>query len=164
MTVRVRPAANGDRPAIYAVHLRAVRETCSRSYRPEQIDAWAEVLSPDSYAAALHKRVLLVAADDGRVIGFGQFDPAAAEIEAVYVLPERQGQGIGRLLLSALEEQARSRRINTVELSATLNAVGFYERAGYSRQRAVTNRTLTGVELDLVRMAKTLGARRSGAG
>jgi ribosomal protein S18 acetylase RimI-like enzyme len=156
MVVSVRPAVDGDRAAIFTVHLRAVRETCSRSYSAEQIDAWAGVLSPDNYVAALQKRVMLVATDAASVVGFGQLDPDEGEVDAVYVQPERQGEGIGRMLLSALEGQARARGIRELELSATLNAVGFYERAGYARRRTVVHRMLTGVQLACVRMVKSL--------
>ena len=158
MTVRVRPAGDGDRPAIWAVHVRAIRETCSRSYSPEQIATWAGLLSPGSYKSVLQKQVVVVAAEGATVVGFGQLDPDAGEVEAVYVRPDRQGEGIGRVLLSELEERARGRGIGRLELSATLNAADFYERAGYARGRATAHRLPAGVEIPCVRMAKDLRA------
>jgi GNAT superfamily N-acetyltransferase len=75
--------------------VRAIRETCSRSYSREQVSAWAGLLSPDSYRTVLKERVVVVATDAGAVVGFGQLNPEAGEVDAVYVLPERQGEGIG---------------------------------------------------------------------
>ena len=152
----IRPAADGDRPAIHAVHVRAIRGTCSRSYSAEQISSWAGLLSPDSYKVVLQTRVMVVATDGTMVIGFGQLNPDIGEVDAVYVLPERQGEGIGGMVLSDLEQRARERGVTTLELSATLNAANFYERAGYARQQVAVHRLPTGVELQCIRMSKRL--------
>jgi GNAT superfamily N-acetyltransferase len=138
------------------VHVRAIRETCSRSYSPEQISSWAGLLSPDSYTVALQKRVIVVATDGAMVVGFGQLNPETGEVDAVYVLPERQGEGIGLMLLSDLERQARARGNTTLELSATLNAAHFYEQAGYAERHVAVHRLPTGVELRCIRMSKQL--------
>jgi GNAT superfamily N-acetyltransferase len=156
VSISLRPATDDDRAAICAVHVRAIRETCSRSYPPEQVSAWAGLLSPDSYSAVLRERVLVVATDGGIVIGFGQLDPRTREVDAVYVLPDRQGEGIGRLLLADLEARARALGIAILELSATLNAAPFYARAGYVRRHPAIHRLPTGADLEVVRMSKDL--------
>ena len=152
----IRPAADGDRPAIHAVHVRAIRGTCSRSYSAEQISSWAGLLSPDSYRVVLQTRVMVVATDGTMVVGFGQLNPDVGEVDAVYVLPERQGEGIGGMLLSDLEQRAREGGVTTLELSATLNAADFYERAGYARHNVAVHRLPTGIELQCIRMSKRL--------
>jgi putative acetyltransferase len=154
--VTIRPAVDGDRPAIHAVHVRAIRGTCSRSYSAEQISSWAGLLSPDSYKVVLQTRVMVVAMDGTMVVGFGQLNPDVGEVDAVYVLPERQGEGIGGMVLSDLEQRAAERGVTTLELSATLNAANFYERAGYARQHVVVHRLPTGIELQCIRMRKRL--------
>lgn len=156
MAVRIRPATDEDRHGIWTVHVRAIRETCSRSYSREEVSAWAGLLSPDSYTGVLRERVMVVATDGASVVGFGQLNPAAGEVDAVYVLPERQGQGIGQLLLGELEEGARRRGLGSLELSATLNAATFYEKAGYARRDDAVHRLPSGVELRCVRMRKEL--------
>ena len=159
MNVSLRPATDDDRAGILDVHLRAIRETCSRSYSPEQVQAWAALLSPDSYSTVLKERVMVVATDGEAIVGFGQLNADTGEVDAVYVLPDCQGQGIGRLLLADLEAKARARGIGVLELSATLNAVPFYSQAGYARRRVAVHRLPTGVELACVRMAKELQDR-----
>jgi GNAT superfamily N-acetyltransferase len=104
----------------------------------------------------LKERVLLVATDGDAIVGFGQLNPDAGEVDAVYVLPDRQGQGIGQRLLAGLEAEARARDIRALELSATLNAVSFYAQAGYTRRHVAVHRLPTGVELECVRMGKEL--------
>jgi putative acetyltransferase len=99
---------------------------------------------------------MVVAMDGTMVVGFGQLNPDVGEVDAVYVLPERQGEGIGGMVLSDLEQRAAERGVTTLELSATLNAANFYERAGYARQHVVVHRLPTGIELQCIRMRKRL--------
>jgi len=159
MVVTVRPARDADRSAMFTVHVRAIRETCSRSYSPKQIETWTGILSPDDYTSFLQQRVMVVATDGDDLVGFAQLDPAARQVQAIYVLPERQGEGVGRMLLSELERQALARGISRLELSATVNSTGFYERAGYVQRCRAVHRMLTGVELTCVRMGKKMKAR-----
>jgi putative acetyltransferase len=156
VSVTLRPATDADRPGICTVHVRAIRETCSRCYSPDQVAAWAGLLAPDSYRGVLQERVMVVAIDGASVVGFGQLNQTAGEVDAVYVLPERQGEGTGRLLLAELESQARARGLGKLGLSATLNAAAFYERAGYVQHDVVIHRLPTGVELQCIRMTKAL--------
>ena len=156
MTVRIRQAMDDDRQGIWAVHVRAIREVCSHSYSAEQVASWAGLLSPDSYAGVLRERFVLVAEDKGGIAGFGQLNQASGQVEAVYVLPDRQGEGIGRALLLALEDKARAAGLKRLQLSATLNAVPFYERAGYVEEGSTVHRLPNGVELQCLRMSKDL--------
>ncbi|HJN45065.1 MAG TPA: GNAT family N-acetyltransferase [Vicinamibacterales bacterium] len=156
MAVSTRLAVDADRPGICNVHVRAIRATCSSSYSAEQISSWAGLLSPDSYTTVIRDRVFVVATDHAAVVGFGQLDPSSGDVEAVYVLPARQGEGIGQGLLSYLEDSARLRGVATLGLSATLNATLFYERAGYSPCGPIVHKLPTGVELQCIRMTKQL--------
>ncbi len=156
MKPTIRWATDDDRPAIWAVHVRAIREVCSRSYSAEQVASWSGLLSPDSYVAVLRERFVVVAEDSGGITGFGQLNQATGEVDAVYVLPGRQREGIGGALLRSLEAAARAAGLKGLQLSATLNAVPFYERAGYCGEGTTVHRLPTGVELPCVRMSKEL--------
>ena len=75
----------------------------------EALAYWRQVLGPSV--------VLLLARDGARVIGTGQLDLAMrangrnrAEVCKVLVHPEAQGRGIGKLLMRALEDEARRER------------------------------------------------------
>jgi ribosomal protein S18 acetylase RimI-like enzyme len=64
-----------------------------------------------------------------RLVGFGHAVPG--EVMAVYVAPERARQGVGQAILTEGITRARSGHRGTVRLDATLNAQGFYEKAGF---------------------------------
>ena len=73
-----------------------------------------------------------VATRDGEVVGTGRLLPAGV-IGRMAVAESLRGQGIGAAVLTALEERARERGHEAVELHAQLHAAGFYDRAGYER-------------------------------
>jgi ribosomal protein S18 acetylase RimI-like enzyme len=48
---------------------------------------------------------------------------------------EYEGNGIGRMLVNALEQEARNKNMCTVILDAREPAVGFYQKLGYSIEK-----------------------------
>ncbi len=99
---------------------------------------------------------MFVAERDGEVVGFSQFDPAKGEVEALYVLPEAAGTGVGRALLSRAEEEAGTLGIERLLLSSTLNAEPFYTRLGYRPLGRAKHAISEAVALDCLRMEKLL--------
>lgn len=168
--VTVRPAAPGDRERIRAVHVAAIRGSGPAAYDDRQVAAWADKGDPaDDYPVEQAGHYLVVAertvpdgtaADgDSAVVGYGHLVPTEREVRAVYVHPDAAGNGVGTALLDALESRARDIRLDALALHASLNAVGFYEQAGYERAGSETYSTIHGgetVDLDVVRMRKPL--------
>jgi GNAT superfamily N-acetyltransferase len=153
---RVRPAVAADVPDIWRVHNDSIRELCGQRYGPEEITAWIAFRPPDAYLQALASRALFVAEWQGAIVGFGQLDPARAEIEACYVAPEAVGSGIGSALLARMEDEARRRGHRVVRLNATLNAEKFYVRQGYRWLGRASHRVSADIDLPCVRMEKAL--------
>ena len=76
----------------------------------------------------------IMAVDNGNIIGIGRLQyNSADEAQIRYMAVEKQyeGNGIGRMIVNALEQQAKNKNINTVMLDAREPAVGFYEKLGY---------------------------------
>ena len=73
---------------------------------------------------------------DGRPVGTARMREVdgCAKAERVAVLGELRGEGIGRALMDALEEEARRRGLSAVVLGAQDHAVPFYDRLGYRRE------------------------------
>ncbi|MGE5361621.1 MAG: GNAT family N-acetyltransferase [Bacteroidales bacterium] len=155
----LRPARESDIPAIWRVHTRAVGETCRQRYDGAVIDAWVERLKPESYGAVLRRATVLVAEAGGQVVAFAQVDFGEAEVQAVYVLPEMEGRGLGSLLLSAVERAAADRGLTHLTLKATLNAEAFYVRHGWHPVRHDIHKITEQISLMAVAMEKTIAPR-----
>ena len=154
--LKIRKARQEDSHSIGRVHAAAVSGIRTALYTPEEIQAWAVPKQPESYEESIHSKEFFVAEDDGVILGFGVLNQESAEVEAVYVSPEAGRRGIGLEVLRKLEERARDLGIWELRLNASLNAVRFYEKAGYVAQERSKYRLLTGVEIACVPMVKAL--------
>ena len=72
--------------------------------------------------------------NDETVLGVGrlQYNSAdEAQIRYMAVEKEYEGNGIGRMIVNTLEQQARKKNVGIVILDAREPAVGFYQTLGY---------------------------------
>lgn len=152
----IRRAREEDADAVGRVHRSAIRELCRTHYTDEQIEAWSGPRPPGRFEKAIREREFYVAEEGGEVVGFGNLNPEACEVEAVYVAPTAARRGVGTELLRTVEARARELGLRRLRVDASLNAVGFYERAGYELQATGAHRLWNGVDLPCAHMAKEL--------
>jgi GNAT superfamily N-acetyltransferase len=82
--------------------------------------------------------VFLVVRDDGRAVACGgicRFDDKRAELKRMYVVPDARGRGLGRVVLEALEGEARRLAYRAIVLETgdrQAEALGLYRSAGYA--------------------------------
>jgi GNAT superfamily N-acetyltransferase len=152
-TITVRGAVVADAPAMGRVivesFLMANRGQIPEAAYQKRVAEWTPEASARGWERALarladgnpDREVILVAeADDGDLVGLVSAGGAErdatgkiAEIGALYVLPSRQRQGIGRSLLRAAADKLAA--VGFVELhvgalSVALSARAFYEATG----------------------------------
>jgi putative acetyltransferase len=169
--VEIRTATPADAEAVRHVHRVSIEGLGSSAYTQEQVDAWARGCESADYVAAITSDDFhfIVAENGGVILGFGSLcfeapseyeAPADAEITGVYVHPSVTRNGVGTELLTSLEQEARERECSTLGLSASLNAVPFYEHHGYERVRTYTHEfsssASTGVAGQVIEMKKEL--------
>ncbi|WP_076865466.1 GNAT family N-acetyltransferase [Bradyrhizobium mercantei] len=107
-------------------------------------DAYMQALYPpdSNHLAAVETlavpgTVFLVARRGGDVLGsiaFRRIAPDHAEMKRMFVRADARGHGLGRRLLDALEDAARSRQIVRISLETGIRqpeAIGLYRAAGY---------------------------------
>ena len=151
--MQVRPPTEAELPAVVETHTAAAETGGSRAYDEATTAAWAKrgERSPDEYPVDDPASHFVVAVTD-RVCGFGEVVPDAGEVRAVYVHPDCERRGVGAALLAHLEGFARGHGVRSLSLQSSLNAVEFYERAGYERIEPAE--TPSGIEV--VEMEKLL--------
>ena len=129
----LRSAQPADCHDIYHVHEYAVQYTCRHGYDPMVLEAWRELLAPESYLETLSdpKRELWVAEYKGNIQGFFQLDLKEAQLDALYVHPFVHNQGLGTALLHKAETLAVKAGLSFIKLYASNNSVSFYRLNGY---------------------------------
>jgi len=133
--VTIRPAKQEDLQSIWRVHTRAIKEVCKNHYSAREIKAWAAVLKPARYRGSIEKGVFFVAVEDEDIVGFGNLNRDTCEVEAMYVDPDHLRRGVGMKILRNIETVARDCGLTTLRLTSSLNAVPFYQKAGFEPQK-----------------------------
>ncbi|WP_233555146.1 GNAT family N-acetyltransferase [Deinococcus sp. RM] len=113
---------------------------------PEQLHGffvdWPNPPTPDTFLRLLRGsyRVVL-AVQDGQVVGFVQAvsdGVLTAYIPLLEVLPEWQGRGVGRALMTRLQDELR--HLYAVDLGCDDDLVPFYEGLGMRRGNLMSTR------------------------
>lgn len=107
-------------------------------------------LTSSALCALANERLILVAVEENQIVGTASI--GGDQVHAVFVHPTRQGRGIGRHLMEAVESEARTRGESALILYASVSAVAFYEANGWR-----TVREHSDGDARLVVMTKTLG-------
>jgi len=129
--MRLRPACGDEIAALWALRTRALAHACPGHYAQAVLDVWLPAPAPDSMSRLVAAGSALVAEEAGRVLGYVAVDLVRGEVDALFVEPGEHGRGIGALLLAVGEDLARAASCSRLYLSASLNAVPFYRRAGF---------------------------------
>jgi GNAT superfamily N-acetyltransferase len=144
----IRPLRTADFPQVSALICNTLLLSNLRDYDLETIQALISTFSPEAVGALARRREMFVCEEGGRLSGVLGLE--AAEVYTFFVALDRQGHGVGRTLLRFAEDLARKRGIKELRVSASLTAVGFYERLGYRRTGA-ENDSRFGRTVDLVK-------------
>lgn len=120
----------------YAAITRIWQVTGLEQTETESFDALARQLAWDS-------ELVMVAELDGSVVGVvvGTIDGSRAYFYRLAVDPAKQGLGIGRKLVEALENRFRQRGVNHVLIMVNQDnqkVLPFYHSLGYELQKYVT--------------------------
>ena len=125
----IRPMIPEDAGGKAYVHHTSCLETYTGLMDPEFLAA--STLDKYHAIALQFAETTLVAELDGRIVGFGCWDPKG-EIPALYVLRDAQGYGIGRRLMEAmLERLSDCKQVRLEVLEGNDRAIGFYKHMGF---------------------------------
>lgn len=179
MGFSLRKAVLEDEPAIASVIAASVRGLAVGFYDENEIELSIrsvfgvdrELIDDGTYFAAID--------EIGKVVGCGGWgrrktlygassysasrddaflDPAvdAAKIRAFFVHPDAARQGIGRAILEACEDEARSSGFSSTEMMATLPGVSLYSACGYELGESVDIPIGDGLQIKCIRMFKNI--------
>lgn len=178
MDFKLRKAELADVPQIKKLIADSVRGLSADDYSPRQIElSIRSVFGVD--AELIQDKTYFVAEAEGRIIGCGgwskrktlygasdyahsrdseELDPLtdAAKIRAFFIHPDWARKGIGKAILSACEDEARSFGFRTAEMMSTLPGIKLYAVCGYTGDERVGVPVGEGVEIECVRMSKEI--------
>ena len=140
MTITIRHATLDDVPALHALVERAYRGDAARAGWTHEADLLdgqrSDVPSLTALVGEPRNRFLL-ALDDGMLVGSVALlppGPGVAHLGMLAVEPARQGDGIGKRLIAAAEEEAACEGARAVEMTVIRQRpelIAWYARRGY---------------------------------
>ena len=150
-SISMRLATLKDAEEMLQIHHGCIDQIFPTIYSQQTLREWKDLLEIDSYVAKTRDPgsrcyVAVIKEKSGeKVVGYGCLNTDAADrlgicvdqscdiqIDSVYVSVNHHRQGIGKMLMQELESKALYEGGIRVGIVASMTAVSFYERLGYS--------------------------------
>jgi amino-acid N-acetyltransferase len=119
-------------PATLDVHKASMRDISTILELINSYAASGIMLPRTEFEISEHIRDFSVAYEHGRLAGCAAlhfYTPTSAEVRSLAVQPELKQQGVGRLLVEALEREARAQDLESI--FAFTYAPGFFHKLGF---------------------------------
>jgi GNAT superfamily N-acetyltransferase len=121
---------------------------------PRAVQFFKDFHSEEKIADRSKNGTTLVVEEDGELVATGSL--VHGEILAVFVHPRLQKGGRGKVLLKALENEARASGVTEIGLSISLSSKRFYESLGYKVVEEISRDVGEGQRLDFWKAVKQL--------
>lgn len=138
----IRKFKNEDSVELSEVIAETLRTTNSKDYSPEFIEKEILFFTPKKLIERATWVHFYVVCEDEKIIGCGGIGAYwgkkdESSLFTIFVLPEYQGKGIGRKIIETLEQDEYFLRAKRIEIPASITAVGFYKKMGYSFKNGI---------------------------
>ena len=132
-----------DAQAVSDLIAHTLRATNSRDYSMEYLENDIAHLQPADILGRAGWQHFYVAEESSRIVGCGAIGSYWGKTDesslfTIFVLPECQGQGIGRKIIETLEQDEYFLRARRVEIPASITGTPFYLKMGYTYKNGVT--------------------------
>ena len=134
----LRPFLPADAPVLREIFRDSIEDLTADDYTEAQQEAWASAADDlGVFKTKLSWQLTLVATLEGSPVGFASLE-GKDKIDMLYVHPAATGQGVGAMLVDALEKLAGARGTERLTVDASDSARGFFEKRGYVAQQRNT--------------------------
>lgn len=131
----LRPYLASDTPLLAQIFVASIQELTGDDYNEAQQEAWAAAAEDEAaFGKKLASELTLIAIMQNSPVGFASLK-GADHIEMLYVHPSAAGQGVGAMLVDALEKLAGARGAKTLSVDASDSALDFFKKRGYVAQQ-----------------------------
>jgi putative acetyltransferase len=134
----LRPYLAEDAALLREIFRDSIADLTDEDYTPAQQEAWASAADDETeFGKRLGSQLTLVGTFEGSPVGFASL-ASGDKIDMLYVHPAAAGQGVGAMLVDALEKLAGGRGAALLMVDASDSARGFFEKRGYVAQQRNT--------------------------
>lgn len=135
--MHIRRFQDKDAKEVSELVVTTLRTTNIKDYSSDYIEKNVQVLQPQNILERASWTHFYVVCDNSKIVGCGAIGPYwwkedESSLFTVFVLPEYQGRGIGKMIIQTLEQDEYFLRAKRVEIPASITATPFYIKMGYN--------------------------------
>ncbi len=131
----LRPYLPADTAILREIFRDSIADLTDDDYTEAQQEAWASSADDEAaFGKKLAGQLTLIATLEGSPVGFASL-AGKDKIDMLYVHPAAAGQGVGAMLIDAIEKLAGARGIARLVVDASDSARRFFEKRGYVAQQ-----------------------------
>jgi putative acetyltransferase len=161
-SLALRPFLIEDTPLLAEIFRASISELTADDYNEQQQAAWISAVDDEeAFAKRLGAQLTLIATLNGSPIGFASLENNET-IAMLYVHPAATGQGVGAMLIDALEKLASARGTRKLRAEVSDTAQEFFKKRGFTPYRRNTVQR-GGEWLSNTTMEKSLAAKGGAA-
>jgi GNAT superfamily N-acetyltransferase len=127
--IRLRQMKVTDLAAVYALVQNTIAVSYADVYPPEAIEFFKNHHSKENILKDLKDGYIMTVEAGGQILGTGTLQ--GTNVRRVFISPQYQRQGIGKIIAEKLERKARANGLAKLELSASLKSREFWEAMGF---------------------------------
>ncbi|WP_179394071.1 GNAT family N-acetyltransferase [Lacticaseibacillus absianus] len=140
MAIQIRRFETDDAEEVAALVARTLRESNGKDYSAKYIEEEIHRMPAAFFVEKAKQTHFYVFCHQDQIIGtgaIGSYWGSETEFSLfdIFVLPEYQGRGVGRLVIETLEADEYFKRAQRVEIPASITGVDFYRHMGYDFKR-----------------------------
>jgi putative acetyltransferase len=131
----VRPFLPEDAPLLAEIFRASIEELTGEDYSEAQQQAWASLADDEeAFAHRLGNSLTVLGTVDGSPVGFASL-AGKEHLDMLYIHPAATGQGVGSMLVDALEKLAAARGAGKLTAEVSDSASAFFRRRGFVPQQ-----------------------------
>lgn len=153
--MNIRPFEQSDAAAVSELIRNTIRVSNIKDYPSELMEALIAAETPQHIIEMASWTHFYVVKVQDVIVGCGAIGPYwgkqdESSLFTIFVMPEYQGNGIGRAIIDALENDVYFLRAKRIEIPASITGVPFYLKMGYHFKDGISEPD----EEHLIRMEK----------
>jgi len=156
--VKVRLFEEADTDELYGVIMRSFDTALlAKVYEESMHDIWTGIYTKKYISGMAKIKHLYVALSENKIVGCAavSLEESMAYVSAVYIDPQCQGKGIGKILMKTVEQDEISKKTGKLFLHALLTAIKFYKKQGYYSESEIPV-IFNDSGVDVVRLVKEI--------
>jgi putative acetyltransferase len=131
-TFALRPFLVEDTPLLAEIFRASIEELTADDYNENQRQAWVSAADDEeAFARRLGAQLTLIATMNGSPVGFASLANNET-LDLIYVHPGLAGQGVGTMLVDALERLAGARGAKRLAADVSDTAEPFFKKRGFT--------------------------------